>query len=136
MNKRVASLTVIVLLFALLAWADKKFSFNNNSNLNPAAAGSVNVGTDRNGNNSFDVHVYHLSDPGQLTPARSVYVIWAQENGKPAQNLGKLTVNRDLEGSFHGISPAKHFELFITAEDSDKAETPSNMELLRTKVSH
>jgi hypothetical protein len=64
MNKRVASLTVMVLLVAVLSWADKKFSFTNNSNINPAAAGSVTVGTDRNGNNEFDVHVYHLSDPG------------------------------------------------------------------------
>src|SRR2546423_4795633 len=106
MTKRVASLPVILLLFALLAWADKKFSFNNNSTLNPAAAGTVNVGTDRNGNNSFDVSVYHLSDPAQLTPARSLYVAWARAEGNPPHNLGKITSNKQLQRSFHSTTPA------------------------------
>lgn len=135
MKQRLFVVSALVLAVTLFAWADKKFSFTNSSSA-PAAAGSVNVGTDRNGNNEFDVHVYHLAKPDELTPAKSAYVIWAQANGKPADNLGQLSVNKDLEGTFHGVTPYKDFDLFITAEDNPKVEAPSGMEVLRAKITH
>ena len=128
-------LAALVILAVTALWADKKFTFTNSS-LNPAAAGTIDVGTDQNGNNAFTIRAYHLAEPGQLTPAKSVYVVWVQRNGEAAQNLGQLTVNHDLEGTFDGKTPDKDFDVFITAEDSAKAETPSSMEVLRAKVQH
>src|SRR5256885_16398672 len=110
MSRRNLILSFIILSFALLVWADKDFTFVPNSTQTPAAAGKVTIGTDRNGNNAFDVKVFHLSDPAQLTPAKTVYIVWAQENGKAADNLGQLKTNHDLEGSFHGTTPYKHFD--------------------------
>lgn len=135
MKIRALLLSVIVLSLTLSIWADKKFTFTNSSS-NPAAAGHVTVGKDHNGNYEFDVHVYHLADPAAMTPAKSAYVVWAQENGKPAENMGQLQVNHDLEGTFHSVTPYKDFDMFITAEDDAKAEAPSGTEILRTQVKH
>jgi hypothetical protein len=135
MKIRKLLLPIMILSLALTVWADKKFQFTNSSS-NPAAAGHVTVGKDHNGNYEFDVHVFHLADPAAMTPAKSVYVVWAQENGKPADNMGQLQVNHDLEGTFHGVTPYKDFDMFITAEDNAKAEAPSGMEILRTQVKH
>jgi FlaG/FlaF family flagellin (archaellin) len=135
MKNRALLVSTVVLAFALAAWADKKFTFTNSSS-SPAAAGEVTVGTDQNGNNAFTIRTYHLANPAELTPAKTAYVVWAQENGKQPENLGELKVNHDLEGTFHGVTPYKDFDLFITAEDNAKAETPSGIEVLRTRVKH
>lgn len=135
MKHRFSILAFVVLSLALFAWADKTFTFTNNS-IVPSADGKVTVGTDNNGNNAFDIHVYHLAHPNELNPAKSVYVVWAQRNGYPADNLGQIQVNHDLEGKFHGKTTYKHFDLFITGEDNPSVQQPSGTEVLRTKISH
>jgi len=48
--------------------------------------------------------------------------------------MGKLTVNGDLTGAFHSVTPYKNFDLFVTAEDNDKVAAPTGAEMLRVTV--
>lgn len=61
-------------------------------------------------------------------------VIWIQPNGQPAQNLRELKLGDHLKGEFEGVTPAKSFDLFVTAEDNATAAAPSGTELLKTRV--
>jgi hypothetical protein len=48
--------------------------------------------------------------------------------------LGVLRVNSDLEGSLKAATPYKDFDIFITAEDNLKPDTPSSMVILKGTV--
>lgn len=102
----------------------------------PAAQGTVKFGKAANDNTSIDLEVKHLADPEKLTPAAQVYVVWiAAPDGAPAQNIGALTVDKNLTGRLKTVSPLHRFELFITGETSRTPEKPTGEKLLSTGYS-
>ncbi|HLW53966.1 MAG TPA: hypothetical protein VKW06_14100 [Candidatus Angelobacter sp.] len=122
----------VLLVVSLLVWArDDRLT---NTGINPAAEGKVTTSNDRNGNTSVDIQVKHMATPQSLTPAQQGYVVWVQPRGKPAEMLGALRVNDDLEGSLKATTPYKDFDIFVTAEDNMKPETPSGMVILKGTV--
>jgi hypothetical protein len=129
-----------VLLLALLiasltvAAAAKKFPMEVGSTV-PAATGDVEIGKDDNGNTRYTVTVRHLADPAKLTPAKSAYIVWIQPKGEEAQKAGQLTIGENLKGEFKGTTPAKDFEVFVTAEDGPTVDTPASDRVLRANVS-
>lgn len=48
--------------------------------------------------------------------------------------LGAVRVNADLEGSLKTATTYKDFEVFITAEDNMKPDTPSSIVVLKGMV--
>jgi hypothetical protein len=100
----------------------------------PAAAGELNVGTDKNGNTELKIKLRHLAKPEGLTPPKSAYVIWIQQAGGTPERIGILKVNSKLEGSFESTTPYKAFDLSITAEDDPNLKSPSGPEVLRGSV--
>jgi hypothetical protein len=100
----------------------------------PAAAGDLNVGSDKNGNTEVKVKVRHLAKPEGLTPAKTAYVVWIQETGGNPERAGLLKVNSKLEGSFETTTPHKGFDLSITAEDDPTVKSPTGPEVLRGSV--
>ncbi len=105
-----------------------------NTGAAPAAEGKVNTENDRNGNTRVEVNVKHMATPQSLTPAHQAYLVWVQPRGKEAELLGALRVNEELEGSLKATTPHKAFDIFVTAEDSMKPETPSSMVILKGTV--
>ncbi len=97
----------------------------------PAAVGKAELNHDRNGNLQLKIEVKHLAKPTALTPSKQVYVVWIQGRGKEPEKQGQLKVNDNLEGSFEGSTPYPMFDIFITAEDSPAATTPSGPQLLK-----
>jgi hypothetical protein len=97
----------------------------------PAALGKAHLSKEKNGNLKLKVEVHHLAKPGALTPSRQNYVVWTQARGKEAENRGVLKVNDKLEGTFEDTVSNQDFEVFITAEDNDKIEVPSEPRLLK-----
>ena len=131
-NRKLLGLTVVFLLAATAVWArEDKLT---NTGMAPAAQGKVITGNDRNGNTEVDVQVKHMATPQSLTPAKQAYLVWVQPHGQPAQLLGALRVNEDLEGSLKASTPYKDFDVFITAEDQMKPDTPSNTVVLKGSV--
>jgi hypothetical protein len=50
----------------------------------PGATGEVKTGKDKNGNTKFNIKVKYMAEPAQLTPPKSVYVVWIQvKDGSP-----------------------------------------------------
>lgn len=100
----------------------------------PGAKAVALVGHDPNHNTTVDLTVKFLPPPGMLTPARSVYVVWIEGNGRPAQNKGQLVVNSDHEGQIKLRTPFPDFELFITAEASALVTQPGGVRVLFGRI--
>ena len=99
------------------------------SSLVPAATGKVSYEHDRNGNIKFRISTEHLAAPERLTPAKNSYVVWIKPSDGQPQNAGVLRVNNDLEGSFSTTTPAKAFDILITAEDNPSIAQPMGPEV-------
>src|SRR5437016_1814159 len=91
------SLLLLGLFSAVIAWGREDRLAN--TGFAPAAEGRVVTKNDRNGNTRIEIHVKHMARPQALIPSKSGYVVWLQAPGKPAETLGTLRVNEDLEGS-------------------------------------
>jgi len=123
----------MVLTFSVAALADQFRMRAGESN--PAAMGVIHANTDRNGNLAIEVESKHLAPPDRLSPPHSVYVVWVQPAGKPAEAIGQLRVNtQDMAASFKTSVPHHNFDIFVTAEDTAKPEFPSDTVVLRGSV--
>lgn len=100
----------------------------------PAAAGTVEIGKDHNGNTEVKISVKHLAKPESLTPAKVGYVVWLQEKGADATNEGQLKVDKKLEATFKTVTPRKAFDVFVTGEEDPNAKAPAGLEVLRATV--
>jgi len=132
-HRRVALFLLVGFLLSTAAWGREDRLTN--TGVAPAAEGKVNTDNDRNGNTGVDVAVKHMATPQSLTPAKQAYLVWVQARGKDPELLGALRVNDNLEGSLKAATPYKDFEIFITAEDNLKPDTPSSVVLLKGSIS-
>jgi hypothetical protein len=129
-----------LLLLAALAIVPTSACGKKHVNLNPAtsvpaATATAELTHDDNGNTLVDLKVKHLAKPENLSPPRSVYVVWIQPSGATPIKQGQLQVNSNLEGEFKTPTTYKSFEIFVTAEDSAMVNQPTGQEVLRQRVS-
>jgi hypothetical protein len=104
---------------------------------NAAADAELNAKREANNNLQLDLSVHHLAKPENLNTGASTYVVWAKNDrdaSAPAQNLGQLQVNDNLEGRFQTVTPLKNFDLFITAEPVATVTSPTGYRALWTHV--
>jgi hypothetical protein len=128
------NLRLLVTLFAMCAamWAADAPLIP--GSVVPAARGKVSFQHDTNGNIKFTVSAKRLGGPQHLTPAKSVYIVWIKPPKAEPQNAGVLTVNNNLEGSLSSTTPAKAFDVVVTAEDSPSVTHPTGPEILHGSV--
>jgi hypothetical protein len=100
----------------------------------PAAAGTVDIHKDKNGNTEVTIKAEHLAQPALLTPPASAYVVWFQESGQPAMNQGQFKVEKSLKSEFKTTTPMKNFDLFVTAENDPLTKFPAGVSVLKTKI--
>ena len=100
----------------------------------PAAQGKLSYEHDRNGNIKFKIETKNLAAPEQLTPAKNAYVVWIVPRDGQPQNAGVLKVNNDLQGSFSSTTPAKAFDVKVTAEDNPTVSQPTGPEIFHAGV--
>lgn len=127
-----AVFALALLLTTLVTWAHKYRAVG--TKIVPAASGTVDTNTDKNGNVTLDLKVANLAKPGTLTPSASAYVVWFEEQDSPARNEGQLLVGDNLKGEFKGTTPYHNFDMFVTAESDAQTKTPSDRTVLRTKI--
>jgi hypothetical protein len=132
MRACIVSIAIGLLTFTTVASA-KKFPLTADKSV-PAARGNVDVGRDKNGNTKVEIEVEHLATPENLTPPKTVYIVWFQERGADAQNQGALKPNKKLKANFKSITPMKAFDVIVSAESDPNAKTPSGLEVLRASV--
>ena len=64
----------------------------------PAALGAAKVSKDNNGNSVIKIEVSHLAPPQYLSPAKEMYVVWAQAPQGRVVNLGQMVVGKNRVG--------------------------------------
>ncbi|MFY9789948.1 MAG: anti-sigma factor [Candidatus Sulfotelmatobacter sp.] len=129
--------SLFLVTFAVLGFAfgcGKKHVNLNPASSVPAATASAVLTHDSNGNTIVDLKVKHLAKPENLTPPKSVYVVWIQPRGGAPIKQGQLEVNNNLEGEFKSPTTYKTFDIFVTAEDSGDVTQPTGQEVLRQAV--
>ncbi|MGH9734524.1 MAG: hypothetical protein ACRD8A_08050 [Candidatus Acidiferrales bacterium] len=128
------------LLFALaFIWpfsgmSGEKIQMKPNPSQTPAAQGTITVTQSKNGNTKLDTKVKNLAKPTGLKNPSSVYVLWIQPEGQAAKNEGQILVDADRDGSLKTETPYKHFQVFITPEDSPTVTSPSGPHVLSATV--
>ena len=125
-------LLLMCLLICALANA-KKFPLAAAPSI-PAARGDVDINHDKNGNTKFKIKVQHLATPDALTPPKAAYVVWLRERDGNATPQGQLKVDKKLNGTFEGVTPAKNFDVFITAEQESSPKAPTGDEILKATI--
>jgi len=97
----------------------------------PAVDGRAKFTATKNDNTRIELTVKHLPHPGKLTPPANTYVVWTRATKyAPAQNVGALLVDKNLNGKLVTETALHSFELFITAEDSGQIQEPLGQPLL------
>jgi hypothetical protein len=98
----------------------------------PAATAKAELQVDDNHNAQITLEVAHLAAASNLTPAKALYVVWAQTREMRSFALGRLKLDKDGEGTFVGTVPVHEFRILVTAEDSAAADKPSEQVVLQT----
>ena len=119
MKKRI--LYLLILTF-FLGGCSQKIAFKK-SRVVPAAELELKIHVDKNGNYNIELNVENLALPQDLTPAKSMYIVWAV-TGKGNFNVGQLLIDKSLKGALSAITPYKPSSIIITAEDDQEATYP------------
>jgi hypothetical protein len=133
MRRFVLSLIATALLLVPAGYAEKKVDMQTAS-IVPGAEGRAILEHDRNKNIQVTLEVNHLAKPQSLSPAKETYVVWIQPEGQQPSNVGVLRISDELRGDFRTTTPYKKFNLFVTAEDSATASSPSGTEIMRQQL--
>jgi hypothetical protein len=97
----------------------------------PSVEGRAIFSVTVNDNTSIELTVKHLAHPERLTPPASYYVVWIRATkDAPAQSIGALVVDKNLNGKLVTETSLHSFELFITAEASGQVQEPLGQPLL------
>ena len=123
---------IAALILSVSAWAGEIPLVANS--IVPGATGKVSYEHDRNGNIKLHMQTEHLAAPEQLSPAKNAYVVWIEPRDGQPQNAGVLRINSDQKGSFTTSTPAKAFDLKVTAEDSPTISQPTGPEIFHGGV--
>ena len=101
-----------------------------------AARGDVEVDRDNTGNTRLKRKVQYLSPPESLPPPATAYIIWIRERGgaDSPNPQGQLKVDKKRNAEFETVTPAKNFDLFVTAEQDPLVKVPSGAEVLKATI--
>lgn len=127
-NSTILGLVVITLSLVTLASCSNKMTFSN-SRIVPAAAGYVDLKSDKNNNHTIKVSINHLAPASQLSPPYKTYVVWMVTQNNETKNIGQLKsssgfMSKALKGSLDAVTPFKPTSFFVTAENQGDVEYP------------
>jgi len=106
-------------------WRDKPQEMHSTSDAS-SREGTVRTSNADNGNTNVFVRVKHLAPPSKVAGDSTVYVVWIQAREGDRQNVGALTLNKDLEGSLDTVTPHRRFKVSVTPEPSGQVAEPSH----------
>ena len=122
-------LTVMIMLpFSLQA---QKIPFVQSS-VAPAAEGYVKIRTDRNNNNIIKIRIKNLAEIERLDPAMKTFVVWMVTDRDSTDNIGRIHSSNRLNVSFEAVSSFQPIKIYITAEENENTQVPSEKIVLTT----
>jgi hypothetical protein len=106
----------------------------NTTEMIPSAVGKVKIANEKDGNTRVKVEVSHLAQPAAVFDQTSTYVVWLKPEAGTAQNVGVLSVNKDLKGSLETQTAFKDFQVLVTAEKDASVTSPSGRSVMNANV--
>ena len=106
----------------------------NTTEMIPSAVGKVKVANEKDGNTKVKVEVSHLAQPSAVFAQTSTYVVWLKPESGTAQNVGVLSLNKDLKGSLETQTAFKDFQVIVTAEKDANVTAPSGRSVMNASV--
>lgn len=101
----------------------------------PAAAGSMKLARDSQGNTKVALTVDYLPEPNQLDRSLTTFVVWSiADDGSRVRNMGQLQVDSHRHGAVNLVTPLTKFRIVVTAEESGTTEKPSDYVILHGNV--
>ncbi len=100
----------------------------------PAGEGTVMAREGGNGNTALTVRVKHLAPASRIEQDAQVYVVWVEPPNSPPQNVGVLSVSKNLDGTLSTITPHKKFRVLITPEQNGQVDRPQGSEVFTSDV--
>ena len=100
----------------------------------PSAEGKVKIKQEKDGNTKVKVEVSHLAQPSAVFDQTSTYVVWLKPESGTAQNVGVLSLNKDLKGSLETQTAFKDFQVIVTAEKDANVTAPSGRSVMNASV--
>ena len=119
-----------MMLFSFTA-CTKKVMFLTSSVV-PAAEGYVRINKDHNNNNVIQIHIKNLAEIERLDPAMKTYVVWMVTDREKTINIGRINSSNSLNVSFEAVSSFQPTKIFITAEENESTQVPSEKIVLST----
>ncbi len=120
-----------VMMIFLIASCSNKAVFQTSSVV-PAARGYVKMKTDKNNNNVIQIQVSNLAGVERLQPEKESYVVWMLTDQDITKNIGRLSSSKKLNASFETVTSFKPKKIFITAENDENNQYPSQKIVLTT----
>lgn len=100
----------------------------------PGIDGMVRIEEIDGGNHLVTVSMTNLVPPNRLSSGLTTYVVWFCGPGAPTK-AGALAYDEDnREGSLFATTPYTDFELRITVENSPSVASPSDVLVVRRRV--
>ncbi len=103
----------------------------------PTAQGHVKIRKDYNSHYGVSLTVTNLASTEMLNPAKKNYVLWAETADVRSESMGKFQssksmLSRSSKGKLESIITTEPVRFFITAEENDYPQFPSNQIILIT----
>jgi len=117
----------------IMFWKPSPQPMESASNV-PASQGTVRATKGDNGNTNLAIQVKHLAPPFKLQADATVYVVWIQQPDQPRQNIGALTLNKDLEGNLKTETPFRRFSITVTPEPGGQVDQPTHEAVFTASV--
>jgi hypothetical protein len=130
---------VILLLTVLTIWScSQKTTFLPSSQM-PTAQGHVKIRKDYNSHYGVSLNVLNLTSAQMLSPAKKNYVLWAESADVRPESIGKFQsykriLSRSAKGKLESTITTEPIRFFITAEENDYPQFPSDHVVLKTKL--
>lgn len=123
-------MVVLVLSLPFIGHRGSKIQMQT-SQTTPAAKATLNVARNaKNQTTELSMKVKHLAPAASLSTSKNDYVVWLKPANHALQKEGVLDVKSDRSAEFKTTTPYKHFELFVTAEDSPSVQAPHGTKVL------
>jgi hypothetical protein len=88
--------------------------------------------TDKNNNNVIQIQISNLAGVERLQPEKESYVVWMLTDQDITKNIGRLNSSKKLNASFETVTSFKPKKIFITAENDENNQYPSQKIVLTT----
>jgi len=122
---------LIVMIMIPFSLEAKKIPFVQSSVV-PAAEGYVKIKTDRNNNTIINIRIKNLAEIERLDPSMKTYVVWMVTDRDSTENIGRIHSSSSLNVSFEAVSSFQPIKIFITAEENENTQVPSEKIVLST----